>query len=381
MGLGHVLWRPPPRCNLELNGAKFSRYFKSDTSGSLTTHLLGEVVSILTNPGSSLHKFPLCSAVISQAPPLTICVGGVTMGGAGKTPVVHCLAKTFSATGHRVSILGHGYQGHQELSHPVEVINPLKCGDLRFGDEASMLRRLLPDSCRLWVGGTWFERWKIARSQGAKVIICDGGLYTSDLPRSLGFVVIPTDLKTHLIPLGELTRPVHLWPQSPGYAYWWVNHALKRSYSDASISMRTSPHSIKYHRPPHLTLNVPQLLSGLQAVTWVNAQGVYQPVEVFRNQQAGMICAIARPKRFCQTLQTLEISIQQRVILRDHRAIPHRFYRRLGQQKLWLTTLKDLVKFKITPEHLWALQTQISLPSALGRSLDYTDTSQREHHS
>ena len=79
----------------------------------------------------------------------------------------------------------------------------------------------------------------------------------------------------------------------------------------------------------------------------------------------GALRAIAKPKRFTRTLETLGVSIEQYVMLRDHQALTPKIYRRLAQQKLWLTTLKDLVKIKDVPCEIWALTTQLSTPQLI----------------
>ena len=361
MGLSHVIWRRSPRCAFDRADPK------------IETTLVVEVTSLLMQTVSSVRGLPTCRLIIDRGDPLTICVGGITLGGAGKTPVVEYMARAFLSAGLRVGVLAHGYRSQQNFKRPVEIPNPIWSGDLSFGDEASMLRRMLPDQCQIWVGGTWRQRWTCAQTRDVEVIICDGGLYTDDLPRHLGVIVAPTQLKPRLIPCGDLTRPHHRWPRSAGYLYWWIDHTLH--HSSRSIPTRPhlhfSPHpSLRSERTDTLgdipTLN-PQLLSHLCALDWINKHGARQRLEHFQEARAGMLCAIARPERFSRALDTLGLCIEQSIILRDHQAISRSLYRRLDRRPLWFTTLKDLVKLKNESfvSEIWALQTQLSPPQPL----------------
>src|SRR5271155_5223025 len=51
-----------------------------------------------------------------------VSVGNLTVGGAGKTPMVLWLAEKFVAQGQRVAILSRGYRGAQGSSDEVELL-------------------------------------------------------------------------------------------------------------------------------------------------------------------------------------------------------------------------------------------------------------------
>ena len=369
-----MIWRRIPPCtslNQDVDEALHERHrsFNSSVVGPSISRLQEELISLLAGAHDDDNQRSVCGAILSQDPPLTLCIGGVTLGGAGKTPVVEYIARRFLELGCHVSILSHGYLSQTKFKQPVEVIAPIAGGDLRFGDEASMLRRSLPNQCRIWIGGCWRERWERARSQGAEVVICDGGLYTLNLPRHLGFVVAPTTLKSSLLPWGDLTRPVAMWPRSTGYIYWWIDHSLRVPRSDSQGQLRINSSQDDYimdpNRRPYLDLKTPQLLSGIQAVKWVNADGAHKALDAFDKRRANILSAIARPERFDQALKALGVIINRRIKLRDHQTISRSLYRSLSERDLWLTTPKDLVKFKETQSEVWALQTKLSPPQDL----------------
>ena len=295
--------------------------------------------------------------------PLTICVDGVTWGGAGKTQVVEHLASAWSAQGARVSVLCHGYRARGRWREPISLPASLSRGDLRFGDEAAMLRLSLPTHCQIWVGGTWISRWESAARSGAEVIISDGGLYHISR-RHLGIIVAPAQLRPRLTPWGDLTRPLQCLPRGSDYLYWWVDHHIAREGLDQSIEA-------KHCTTPQLGLrSTPEVISRVYPRDWVSSTGEERSLSERWSKPAGALSAIARPDRFDQALRALGVNITERVTLKDHAEIGAELLDRLAHTPLWLTTMKDLVKLpdsvlRRRAINLWALRISITAPTSL----------------
>lgn len=103
-----------------------------------------------------------------------ICVGNLTMGGAGKTPTVIALAQEFQRLGHTPHILSRGYGGKHQKALQVDK-------DLHtaadVGDEPLLLAQIAPT----WVGSNRFDSAKAAELAGATILIMDDGLQNPGL--------------------------------------------------------------------------------------------------------------------------------------------------------------------------------------------------------
>jgi tetraacyldisaccharide 4'-kinase len=135
---------------------------------------------------------------------LVLCVGNLTAGGSGKTPIAMTLARMLIARGHRIVFLTRGYRGR--LHGPVAV-DPHKHSAADVGDEALLLAGVAPtvvarDRAR---GAT------LADTLRATVIVMDDGFQNFQLAKDVSLVVIDTETgfgNGRLIPAGPLREPV-----------------------------------------------------------------------------------------------------------------------------------------------------------------------------
>lgn len=136
-----------------------------------------------------------------------ICVGNVTAGGAGKTPVVLALAAKLAARpalAGRVHTISRGYGG--ELRGPARV-DPVVHDAWKVGDEPLLLARALPT----WVARDRVAGAKAAIAAGAALLILDDGLQNPALEKDLSLVVIDGGTgfgNGRVIPAGPLREPV-----------------------------------------------------------------------------------------------------------------------------------------------------------------------------
>ena len=132
-----------------------------------------------------------------------ICVGNLTLGGSGKTPVVIGLVDELKRQGHTPHVLTRGYGGKGWQSVQVDAsIHTAK----DVGDEPLLLAYHAPT----WVGPDRYESGKKAINLGATILILDDGLQSSTVYQDVKIGVfdgmIPL-VNTHVFPAGPFREP------------------------------------------------------------------------------------------------------------------------------------------------------------------------------
>ena len=125
-----------------------------------------------------------------------ICVGNLTMGGSGKTPVVRALARRLSAQGRAPHILTRGYGGR--LTGPVRV-EPQVHDAADVGDEALMLAADAP----VWVARDRAGGAKAAAAAGAGAVLMDDGHQNPSVKKTLSLVVVDGETRNGEWPFGD----------------------------------------------------------------------------------------------------------------------------------------------------------------------------------
>ena len=133
-----------------------------------------------------------------------LCVGNLTAGGSGKTPIAMTLARMLMARRHKVVLLTRGYRGR--LHGPIAV-DPHKHSAADVGDEALLLASVAPTV----VARDRARGAALADSLRASVILMDDGFQNFQLAKDISLVVIDAETgfaNGRLIPAGPLREPV-----------------------------------------------------------------------------------------------------------------------------------------------------------------------------
>jgi tetraacyldisaccharide 4'-kinase len=137
-----------------------------------------------------------------------ICVGNVTMGGSGKTPIVRELARRLTGRGVEVHILSRGHGGG--LTGPVRV-DPQAHTAAEVGDEPLMLARETP----VWISRDRAAGAKAAADAGAQVILMDDGHQNPSVLKTLSLVVVDGETRGEwpfgdgaVFPAGPMREPL-----------------------------------------------------------------------------------------------------------------------------------------------------------------------------
>lgn len=132
-----------------------------------------------------------------------ICVGNLTAGGSGKTPVAIAIAERLRSRGHKPFFLTRGYGGSER--GPAMALRAHSAAQM--GDEALLLARAAPTVvARDRAAGA-----RLAREKGATVLVMDDGHQNFSLHKSLSLVVVDAETgfgNGFQIPAGPLREPV-----------------------------------------------------------------------------------------------------------------------------------------------------------------------------
>ena len=132
-----------------------------------------------------------------------ICVGNLTAGGSGKTPIAIAITERLRANGHKPFFLTRGYGGSER--GPVIAVRAHSAK--LMGDEALLLARAAPTI----VAHDRAAGARLAKEKGATVLVMDDGHQNFALRKSLSLVVVDAETgfgNGFQIPAGPLREPV-----------------------------------------------------------------------------------------------------------------------------------------------------------------------------
>jgi tetraacyldisaccharide 4'-kinase len=248
-----------------------------------------------------------------------VSVGNLSVGGAGKTPLVICLARLLERAGWDADVLSRGYGRSRKTVERVDAEGTAE----RFGDEPLLIARAT--GVPVYVGALRDEAGLLAERElpveGKHVHLLDDGFQHRQLARNVDMVVVhPSDLRERLLPAGRLREPL----SGLGRADVIV---LRQEDKQLETSLRA------YARKECLFWRVRRTVS------------LATP-----SKRAVAFCAIARPGEFFAALAGAGVEMVERISFRDH----HRYtaadmdrLAKLGQRHgcdAFVVTGKDEVK-------------------------------------
>lgn len=168
-----------------------------------------------------------------------ICVGNLTAGGAGKTPVVLDLAKRFATANRTPHVISKGYGARDRHSGAIAPlrVDPDVHSSTQVGDEPLMMAASVP----VWVGVDRPAAAAAARAAGAGILILDDGFQDPSLMKTVSLVVVDGRHgfgNGHMIPAGPLRETVAAGLARAdaivimGDDHWGVATAIRRHRGD-----------------------------------------------------------------------------------------------------------------------------------------------------
>ncbi len=239
-----------------------------------------------------------------------LCVGNLTVGGTGKTPIALALAEMLQERDMRVAFLTRGYGG--SAHGPLRVEAQHSAADV--GDEALLLARSAPTI----VARERAEGAKLADSIGADIIVMDDGYQNMSLQKDMSLLVIDAEQgfgNGHLVPAGPLREPIASGLARADGVIWIGDKAT-------SFSGFTGPQF-------HAVLAAPENeIAGRRVVAFAG---------------------IGRPQKFFDTLKNMDAEICGTEHFADHHAfsaseLKHLRAKALTRRALLVTTEKDFVR-------------------------------------
>jgi tetraacyldisaccharide 4'-kinase len=168
----------------------------------------GSPLGILLQPAAAAYtlagRWRRAVARPWRAPVPVLCVGALTVGGAGKTPTALALAAALEARGVALHFLTRGYGG--TAAGPLQV-DPSAHDAALVGDEALLLGQAAP----CWLSGDRVAGARAAIATGAEAIVMDDGFQNPSLTKDLSLLVIDGGHglgNGRVLPAGPLREPI-----------------------------------------------------------------------------------------------------------------------------------------------------------------------------
>ena len=143
-----------------------------------------------------------------------ICVGNLTTGGVGKTPLVIEIGKYLSLNGKRVVVLSRGYGGSldKNVVHLVKTYNKILIDNPELtGDEVNLISRELED-CAVIISKDRFKGANYASEElNADIVLMDDGFSNRKLYKDFNILLFDCEKLTgngFVLPYGPLREPL-----------------------------------------------------------------------------------------------------------------------------------------------------------------------------
>jgi tetraacyldisaccharide 4'-kinase len=317
---------------LFLDPDTFKRLVVGSTSGPAAATLRCALRAMAAPYAAAMHcrnkayDISLLPTFSCNAP--VICVGNLSLGGTGKTPLVAWTARQLAAAGMRPAIVSRGYGAQRGQQ----------------SDEAAELAIVLPDVPHV-ADPNRVAAARRAVANGADAIVVDDGFQHRRLGRDLDIVAVDaTDPFGcgFLFPRGLLREPLGSLARADAVVITRCSlvDAARRAEIRAELSRYVGHKSPLWAEATHLPITVRR------------AGGSTMPLESIRGKRIVACAGVGNPDAFRRSLESLGADVAAYRAFPDH----HQYsqddldqlsaWARQQQATMLVTTLKDLVKIQ-----------------------------------
>jgi tetraacyldisaccharide 4'-kinase len=167
------------------------------------------IVSLFFRLGSAIYRTRKRHQTRIDIP--VVCIGNITVGGTGKTPMVAFLGRFLLNDGFRVGIVSSGYG----RTSPEQILDPgykvRQMDSSSTGDEVRLLAELLPEAIFSVAEKKVDAASHLAGAGGVDVVIVDDGFQHFELARDVDIVTYDGGIEERLLkpfPYGVLREPM-----------------------------------------------------------------------------------------------------------------------------------------------------------------------------
>jgi tetraacyldisaccharide 4'-kinase len=266
---------------------------------------------------------------------LVICVGNLTTGGTGKTPLVAWLTRHLQAKGLRVAILTRGYRSNVRATHA----SPLP----DHADEPAELASACPGTPIIVNPDRVAGAAEAIGKHGAQVLVMDDGFQHRRLTRDIDIITIDATEPFgygRLLPAGLLREPLGGLRRAHAVVLTRCDQVSPQAMERIESTVRKVNPNLVFARSAH-TPSAVRLADGSQL-----APAGLKGKKVFA------FCGIGNPDGFLRTVESCGCRIVGKHIFDDHQAYSDAILADLhseaksGGAGLLLTTQKDWTKIQ-----------------------------------
>lgn len=258
-----------------------------------------------------------------------ICVGNITTGGTGKTPITISIARGLLNRNKKIAILSRGYRRTTNGFYEIDEINAEK-----FGDEPAMIFSNLPGVKVIVSEDRVYAVKKISESYDVDFILMDDGLQNRKIEKDFTIVVVNEENQSFLdkifLPAGNLRE----------------SQSKLSKYNSVIRNYKFNPFPDNLISDPN-NFNCKYILDG-----FYNINNEIMALEKLTGKNVLAFCGIAHPRSFFEMLNKLNLRVIHKISFSDHHKFTvddiDRIIGLMGQNncELAITTEKDFIRMQ-----------------------------------